>query len=102
MTLIKFVKTVALVTLVALMSVSGALAVSAQTEFPQEQAKNQGGDRTDVSIPTPDYGDQVAQLRRAAIRLPIAAGLAVILAMRPRRKGTPHRKAAVIQTQVIL
>src|SRR6202030_2119393 len=42
------------------------------------------------------------QLRRAGVRLPIAAGLAVILAMRPRRKGTPHRRAPVIQTQVIL
>ena len=45
---------------------------------------------------------QIDQLRRAATRLPIAAALAVLLAMRPRRKGTPHRRAAVIQTQVIL
>ena len=109
MTLIKFAKFVApaaLVTLIALMSVSGAVAISAQSQFPQEQgkdqAKDEGADRTDVSIPTPDYGDQLDQLRRAAVRLPIGAGLAVILAMRPRRKGTPHRKAAVIQTQVIL
>src|SRR6187397_106152 len=102
MTLIKFARFVAPVTLVMLMSVSGAVAISAQSEFPQEQGKDQGGDRTDVSVPTPNYGDQLAQLRRAAVRLPIAAGLAVILAMRPRRKGTPHRKAAVIQTQVIL
>jgi Domain of unknown function (DUF4956) len=109
MTLIKFAKFVApaaLVTLIALISVSGAVAISAQSQLPQEQgqdkAKDEGADRTDVSIPTPDYGDQLDQLRRAAIRLPIGAGLAVILAMRPRRKGTPHRKAAVIQTQVIL
>src|SRR2546425_5163691 len=109
MTLIKFAKFVApaaLVTLIALISVSGAVAISAQSRFPQEQgkdkAKDEGADRTDVSIPTPDYGDQLDQLRRAAIRVPIGAGLAVILAMRPRRKGTPHRKAAVIQTQVIL
>ena len=103
---VKFVGPVALVTFIALMSVSGAIAVSAQSEFPQEQgkdkAKDEGADRTDVSIPTPAFGDQLDQLRRAAIRLPIGAGLAVILAMRPRRKGTPHRKAAVIQTQVIL
>src|SRR2546427_13080341 len=109
MTLIKFAKFVApaaLVMLIALISVSGAVAISAQSQFPQEQgkdkAKDEGADRTDVSIPTPDYGDQLDQLRRAAIRVPIGAGLAVILAMRPRRKGTPHRKAAVIQTQVIL
>ena len=57
---------------------------------------------SDVSGPTPDRATQIDQLRRAAARLPIAAGLAAILALRPRRKGTPHRKAAVIQTQIIL
>ena len=36
------------------------------------------------------------------IRLPIAAGLACVLALRPRRKGTPQRQAPVIQTQIIL
>ena len=108
------VAVLATVALVALLSASGVVAVSAQTEFPQEQDKDQGkgqdkdknkdegADRTDVSIPTPDSGDQIDQLRRAAVRLPIAAGLAVILAMRPRRKGTPHRKAAVVETQIIL
>jgi uncharacterized membrane protein YhiD involved in acid resistance len=35
-------------------------------------------------------------------RLPIAAGLACVLALRPRRKGTPQRQAPVIQTQIIL
>ena len=35
-------------------------------------------------------------------RLPIAAGLACVLAFRPRRKGTPPRQAPVIQTQIIL
>ena len=97
---------VAPVALIVLMSATGPVAVAAQTEFPLEQgkdkAKDEGADRTDVSIPTPAYGDQLAQLRRAGVRLPIAAGLAVILAMRPRRKGTPHRRAPVIQTQVIL
>jgi Domain of unknown function (DUF4956)/MgtC family len=79
---------------VALISTAG-VATSAQTGFPQEQS-------TDVAGPTPDRATQIDQLRRAAVRLPIAAGLAVILALRPRQKGTPHRRAAVIQTQVIL
>jgi len=114
------VAVLATVALVALLSASGVFAVSAKSEFPQEQDKSQGkdqgkgkdkdkdkdkdegADRTDVSIPTPDSDDQRDQLRRAAVRLPIAAGLAVILAMRPRRKGTPHRKAAVVETQIIL
>ena len=51
---------------------------------------------------TPPIQTQVDYLRRAAIRLPIAAGLACVLALRPRRKGTPQRQAPVIQTQIIL
>ena len=36
------------------------------------------------------------------MRLPEAAGLACVLALRPRRRGTPRRPPAVIQTQIIL
>ena len=108
MTLLKVVKplapgvAIAFIALVLLMSAFGPVAVYSQSEGPEELKQQGAGDRTDVSIPTPGYGDQLDQMRRAAVRLPIAAGLAVILAMRPRRKGTPHRRAAVIQTQVIL
>jgi uncharacterized membrane protein YhiD involved in acid resistance len=42
------------------------------------------------------------QLVRAMIRLPIAAGLACVLALRPRRRGTPPRQAAVVETQILL
>jgi uncharacterized membrane protein YhiD involved in acid resistance len=49
-----------------------------------------------------DAGEEVAQLRSALVRLPLAAVLATILAVRPRRRGTPHRKPAVIETQIIL
>jgi uncharacterized membrane protein YhiD involved in acid resistance len=45
---------------------------------------------------------QVEQLQYALVRLPIAAGLATLLAMRPRRRGTPRRQPPVIQTQIIL
>jgi uncharacterized membrane protein YhiD involved in acid resistance len=38
----------------------------------------------------------------ALVRLPLAAILGAALAMRPRRRGTPHRNPAVIQTQIIL
>jgi uncharacterized membrane protein YhiD involved in acid resistance len=46
--------------------------------------------------------EQVRQLGHAAQRLPIAVALACVLALRPRRPGTPHRRASVIQTQIIL
>ncbi len=41
-------------------------------------------------------------LLRAAAALPIAAALGAALAFRPVRRGTPPRKPAVIQTQIIL
>jgi hypothetical protein len=85
-------------TLLALAVVtSGARApiVHAQNPFPE--AESSGG-----PTETPDRNAQFDYLRRAIARLPLAAGLAVVLAMRPRRKGTPHRRAPVIQTQIIL
>jgi uncharacterized membrane protein YhiD involved in acid resistance len=43
-----------------------------------------------------------ALLAEAAIRLPLAAVLGAALALRPRRKATPPRSPAVVQTQIIL
>jgi hypothetical protein len=50
----------------------------------------------------PPQSTQIEQLRDALVRLPLAAGLASILALRPRRSGTPRRQASVVQTQIIL
>jgi hypothetical protein len=50
----------------------------------------------------PDRFAQLEQLRHAIQRLPVAAGLAALLALRPRRRGTPPRRAQVVQTQIIL
>jgi len=68
----------------------------------QEASPFQQGGGDDKDTHTPDRAAQIDQLGHAVARLPIAAGLAVVLAMRPRRKGTPHRQAPVIQTQIIL
>jgi uncharacterized membrane protein YhiD involved in acid resistance len=38
----------------------------------------------------------------AMVRLPLAALLGTALALRPRRRGTPPRQPAVIQTQIVL
>src|SRR5262245_31640675 len=38
----------------------------------------------------------------ARVRLPLAAALRSALALRPRRRGTPARTPAVLQTQIIL
>ena len=54
------------------------------------------------STAPPDVTFQKHQLIAALVRLPLAAGLATLLALRPRRSGTPKRQASVIQTQIIL
>ena len=46
--------------------------------------------------------DTRTEIRQALIRLPLAALLGAMLAVRPKRKGTPTRQPAVIQTQIIL
>ncbi|HJU43846.1 MAG TPA: MgtC/SapB family protein [Vicinamibacterales bacterium] len=42
------------------------------------------------------------ELLASALRLPLAAVLGTVLALRPRRRGTPERQPTVIQTQIIL
>ena len=75
-----------------------ALPVLAQPA-PLEQQEPR---RTDVFERTPPWREQMRDLKHALGRLPIAAGLASVLAFRPRRKGTPERQMPVIQTQIIL
>ncbi len=65
-----------------------------------------GGQAAQATAPSdaapPDRAAQLEMLAHAAQRLPVAAGLAVLLALRPRRRGTPPRQAQVVQTQIIL
>jgi uncharacterized membrane protein YhiD involved in acid resistance len=42
------------------------------------------------------------ELTAAIVRLPLATALGAALALRPRRRGTPLRRPAVVQTQIIL
>ena len=42
------------------------------------------------------------ELFASSVRLPLAALLGTVLALRPRRGGTPERQPAVVQTQIIL
>jgi len=51
---------------------------------------------------SPETLGSTALLAEAALRLPLAAVLGAALALRPRRKATPARNPAVVQTQIIL
>jgi uncharacterized membrane protein YhiD involved in acid resistance len=61
-----------------------------------------------IPIPSalPDASDVkltvIQEVRRSLVRLPLAAGLGALLALRPRRRGTPPRSVAVVQTQIVL
>jgi uncharacterized membrane protein YhiD involved in acid resistance len=84
-----------LVLVVLLASVAGA-AAQAPPPVPQ------GNNLPELLEDTPNTDSQIERLTEAAGRLPIAAGLAALLALRPRRRGTPPRQPSVIQTQIIL
>jgi hypothetical protein len=56
-------------------------------------------------LPPPNNNDKlttIQEVRRSLVRLPLAAGLGALLALRPRRRGTPPRSVAVVQTQIVL
>ena len=87
--------------LIATILMSALAAPAFAQTLPVDQAEKDGK-RTDVFERTPPFTEQVRDLKHALSRLPVAAGLACVLAFRPRRKGTPQRQAPVIQTQIIL
>ena len=55
-----------------------------------------------AAAPEPVFESQWESISQAVRRLPLAAALGAILAFRPRRRGTPARQTAVVQTQIIL
>jgi uncharacterized membrane protein YhiD involved in acid resistance len=77
-------------------------AAAAQTPDPRaasSQPALENNQRTDTdNHPT----HPLHEIDDAMVRLPLAAALGAALALRPRRRGTPRRDPAVIQTQIIL
>ena len=79
-----------LILMLAVVALAIAVPLAAQG-FPEAAAK--------VPAEAPATWDEAL---RALWRLPLAALLASILALRPRRRGTPRRDLAVIHSQIIL
>jgi uncharacterized membrane protein YhiD involved in acid resistance len=65
------------------------------------QAKNDIGQTIEEQQPLHEP-NALHDIQVALIRLPLAAVLGAALALRPRRRGTPPRTPAVLQTQIIL
>jgi Domain of unknown function (DUF4956)/MgtC family len=83
---------------VILLAVAGTGAAARQ---PAPQLQQQSSAHTE-SLAHWDWRQQLDSIRTALVSLPVAAVLGAALAFRPRRRGTPPRSAAVIQTQMIL
>jgi len=81
--------------LLAMLALAAPLALDAAQPPPETLAQDQG---IFTSVPI----DTKTEIRHAIIRLPLAALLGAMVAVRPKRKGTPPRLPAVIQTQIIL
>ena len=72
--------------------------VAARQQFPQEPAG-----APQPAAQGPSHGPHLLhEIDDAMVRLPLAAVLGAVLALRPKRRGTPPRQAAVIQTQIML
>ena len=71
---------------------------AAHAQVPPPPMGNQAG----LHEPESNKQTLVHELRDAAIRLPLATLLGTMLALRPRRRGTPPRRSAVVETQIIL
>lgn len=83
---------------------AGAIAIVIGTTavlLGQQQIPPQPQTLPDVDLPGVMDNLQ-EEVIAAVVRLPIAAGLGAILALRPRRRGTPVRQPAVVQTQIVL
>ena len=91
---------VALLAFLAVFSVTMVAQVApAQNDSSATELARQKDDGT---VEAPGVEAQLRQLTHAMQRLPMAAALATVLALRPRRRGTPRRQTPVVQTQIIL
>lgn len=50
----------------------------------------------------PPVATQLDELRRSVTRITLATALASVLALRPRRRGTPRRQPHIVQTQMLI
>jgi hypothetical protein len=89
---------------------AGAGAATAAQRPTAADAATPTAAQPQASLPIPSLPDNsidvklttIQEVRRSLVRLPLAAGLGAVLALRPRRRGTPPRTVAVVQTQIVL
>jgi uncharacterized membrane protein YhiD involved in acid resistance len=86
-----------------LLAAATAAALWLLPAVPQAMASQQLPASAPEQTDLPGIADNLQEeLVAAAVRLPLAAVLGTALALRPRRRGTPERQPAVVQTQIVL
>lgn len=86
--------------LAATASLGASLLPAAAAAAERAILENGGGNGSGTDLL--DLTTQLVPVRHAIVSLPLAFALGAALSFRPRRRGTPPRSSAVIQTQVIL
>jgi uncharacterized membrane protein YhiD involved in acid resistance len=81
-----------------MMAVVALVALSSAAEAQQSGTQA----LTNPASSEPAHVPESVPLKQALVALPVAGLLGAALAIRPQRRGTPPRQAAVIQTQIIL
>jgi hypothetical protein len=82
---------------------AGRPAATNQPPVSSEQpAQAPGPETVPPHVEPPDVATQLDELRRSVTRITLATALASVLALRPRRRGTPRRQPHLIQTQIII
>ena len=94
-------RAIAFAVLLSIVSFAPAAGAQPEAALSEQESTTAARSARREALP-PDREAQLEQLRYAIQRLPVAAGLAVLLALRPRRRGTPPRSSPVIQTQIVL
>jgi uncharacterized membrane protein YhiD involved in acid resistance len=80
------------------LAIAGPASVSASPELPQDPSTLQ-----QAAPAAPRAASElIADVWKALVRLPLAAVLGAALALRPKRRGTPPRSPAVVETQIML
>jgi uncharacterized membrane protein YhiD involved in acid resistance len=89
--------------LAAVFIAAAGVPVRLRAQQPQTPAQLSAAPEPQPRRDTDDHPPHALhEIDDAMVRLPLAALLGTALALRPRRKGTPPRQPAVIQTQIVL
>jgi len=79
-----------------------AFAAGLVTEFSDGRQRAESAAQEGIRGAATATIDIAVELGTAAVRLPVAALLGTLLALRPRRRATTPRQPVVVQTQIIL